>query len=247
MQHKFLIVSTVAIAVLGVVPFLPTGIEASILRTAGVHNERTMADADKKASDAKDAVVEASKDALESGKNVVQATEALADPQAGNTDAQLGNVDRATAAYLASIEKVRGTCETYASRLDTLQDEFVAEDERWTEIISAIKDPKMKADQQNRKIRRMNALRHKLQSGNSALRSIYAGLNRANDVKLALASVREDARVEAIETKVAGVVAEVRDANKGLEHALVAISASLDTGDVDAGTESVAAAATAGS
>jgi predicted RNase H-like nuclease (RuvC/YqgF family) len=230
-MKKFLFVSALTLVVIGgAVRFLPSDVMTSLDSSVGRHTEQTMATADKKAADALAATAEDTKGVVESGKNVVEATkEAAKEIQNGDTSKGLETLDGAGSTYMTAVEKAQHDCEVYSQRLETLTEEKEAAEERWNEIIEQIKDPKLKADHQKMKDRRMRNVNRRLQSGKSNLQVLYAALNRASDTKLALASLRQDALMGSIGTKLTAFISEMKEADAGLERALAAISSSLDT------------------
>jgi predicted RNase H-like nuclease (RuvC/YqgF family) len=235
-MKKGLIIFALAMAVIGgVVRVVPRDMMISLQSVVGRHTEETMANADKKASDALATTAEDTKEVVESGKNVVKATnEAAQEIQNGEAAKGVATLDKAGITYLAAVEKAQRDCEVYSQRLEALMEEKEAGEERWDEIIDRIKDPKLKADHQRMKDRRMRNVNRRLQSGKNNLEVLNAALNRASDTKLALASLRQDAFMGTIGTKLVAFIADMKETDAGLERALTAISSSMDTNNAAA-------------
>lgn len=214
-------VLAVAAVLIMTVVFWTGSVPASLMREMGIHNDKTMVDADKKAEQSRDAVKDGVKDAIESGKNVVEAVKRLQNPSSFEA------LEGPMATYIASIEKVGHSRQDYAERVDTLGEEIAAERDRWNEVIEKMTIPQLKAEHQKKMEYRMQSLHHKLQAAKNNLTVIDQGLNQAANAGLAIESLRHDALAGALASKLDTFIGEMKDADKGLKQALASISSSF--------------------
>jgi hypothetical protein len=217
---KKLLLAGLAVVLVAVV--WTDSVPAPLIRDMGIHNDKTMVDADNKAEQSRDTVKEDVKAAIESGKNVVEAVKQLQNP------APLGTLDGPMATYIASIEKVGHSRQDYAERIDTLDEEVASERDRWNEVIEKMNVPELKAEHQKKMEHRMQSLHRKLQAAKNSLAVIDQGLNQAANARLAIESLRHDALASTLASKLDTFIGEMKDADKGLKQALASISSSFE-------------------